>query len=112
MPSGRDSFRRNRVAPSVQLHFSTSAGFLGVRLLDQFQVFGEYLQLLGKIGECDPTKLGRAPTPGVCAKSAGPAPTVWFVVGLVSEGALLMDSKDLVCRASAGVLLDMCARCR
>ena len=25
MPSGRDSFRRNRVAPSVQLHFSTTA---------------------------------------------------------------------------------------
>jgi hypothetical protein len=25
MPSGRDSFRRNRVAPSVQLHFNTLA---------------------------------------------------------------------------------------
>src|SRR5437667_11803923 len=29
MPSGRDSFRRNRVAPSVQLYFSTSAQPLG-----------------------------------------------------------------------------------
>jgi hypothetical protein len=30
MPSGRDSFRRNRVAPSVQPYFSTSAQRLDV----------------------------------------------------------------------------------
>ncbi len=29
MPSGRDSFRRNRVAPSVQFYFSTSDERLG-----------------------------------------------------------------------------------
>ncbi len=29
MPSGRDSFRRNRVAPSVQVHFSTTVQLPG-----------------------------------------------------------------------------------
>jgi len=41
-----------------------------------------------------------------------PAVTVWFagcVVIVGGEGALLTDIKDLVCRANAGVLLDMCA---
>src|SRR5882762_7812205 len=31
--------------------------------------------------------------------------------GVVFECALLTDIKDLVCRANAGVLLDICARC-
>jgi hypothetical protein len=44
-----------------------------------------------------------------------PAVTLWFagcvviVGGVVFEGALLTDIKDLVCRANAGVLLDICA---
>ena len=63
---------------------------------------------------------GREVTPTVAAAvkvAVWPAVNVWLagcvviIGGLVSEGALLMDSKDLVCRASAGVLLDMCARC-
>jgi hypothetical protein len=43
-----------------------------------------------------------------------PVVTVWFtgwVVIVGGEGALLTDIKDLVCRANAGVLLDLCARC-
>jgi len=51
MPSGRDSFRRNRVAPSVQSYFSTSARLLGVCPLDHIQVVGECLQSLGKTGD-------------------------------------------------------------
>ena len=35
-----------------------------------------------------------------------------ITAGVVFEGALLTDVKDLVCRARAGVLLDVCARCR
>jgi hypothetical protein len=38
--------------------------------------------------------------------------TVWFAGCMVIvEGALLTDIKDLVCRANAGVLLEVCARC-
>ena len=33
MPSGRDSFRRNRVAPSVPFYFSTSARHMDARKL-------------------------------------------------------------------------------
>ena len=33
MPSGRDSFRRNRVAPSVPFYFSTSALHMDARKL-------------------------------------------------------------------------------
>ena len=51
MPSGRDSFRRNRVAPSVQLYFNTVAECLGIWVTLTWKMGLETRQILAVLAE-------------------------------------------------------------
>ena len=62
MPSGRDSFRRNRVAPSVQFYFTTSARLWGVCPLDRFRLSVNASNRSERWETAFPAKLGGAPS--------------------------------------------------
>ena len=101
MPSGRDSFRRNRVAPSVQFYFTTSARLWGVCLSIGFRFSVKHLQSLGKIGDWVPRKARRGPLPRffVSVASKGLSATVSLLFATLAGRFISVADKGLMGRA-------------